>query len=176
METTTRLPQPRPTSPEVEARLAQVRKGWGRLPNMVAGMAVSPALLEGYLGLEHAVSEGRLSARLREQLALGAARHYGCEYCAAAHTFLGRRLAGLDDRELAAAATLSSDDPAEAALLELAHAMLRHHGAVSDAELQAAFDAGWDAEDVAETVAHLSLATMTATFNRLAGTTVDWPV
>jgi AhpD family alkylhydroperoxidase len=158
----------------VAERLEEVRRAWGRLPNMVDAMAVSPVMLEAYLGLERVVASGRLSPRLREQLALGAAVHRDCGYCTAAHTFLGRRVAGLTERDVDLAAALRSDDPAEEALLGLARDVLERHGDVDDTRLQRAYDAGWDAQDVAETVANLALASMTAMFNRLARPTVDW--
>ncbi|WP_245721945.1 hypothetical protein [Nocardia crassostreae] len=70
-----------------------------------------------------------------------------------AHTYLGKRVAGLDDAEVAAAKRGTSADPKQAAALA----------------------AGWTEEQVLEMVALVALQTLTNYVNKVAGTENDWP-
>ena len=56
-----------------------VRAKLGKVPNMMRTMAVSPAVLEGYLQLSGALAHGKLSVKVREQLALAVSQENGCE-------------------------------------------------------------------------------------------------
>ena len=78
--------------------LSGVKKKLGGVPNLIATMAVSPAVAKAYLAFSQALSGGALPARLREQIALVVGQQNQCEYCVAAHTALGKN-AGLTERE-----------------------------------------------------------------------------
>jgi AhpD family alkylhydroperoxidase len=82
--------------------LNEVRRKLGAVPNMFRLLANSPAVLEGYFSLDAALDKGALDARSRERIALAVAEINGCGYCLAAHTFVGRKVAKLDDAEIAA--------------------------------------------------------------------------
>ncbi len=79
--------------------VAAVKKALGIVPNMVATMAQSPAVASAYVGFSHALSQGSLSAEIRERIALTVAEEDACGYCLAAHTFLGKK-AGLKEDEI----------------------------------------------------------------------------
>ena len=70
--------------------LEGVQKNLGMTPNLIRTMANSAATLQGYLGLSGAVASGRLSAKLREQIALAVSESNQCDYCLAAHSALGK--------------------------------------------------------------------------------------
>ena len=78
------------------------RSSSASVPNLFRLVANSPAALEGYLGLSGALGKGSLPAATRERIALAVAEINGCGYCLAAHTYLGKNLAKLDDAEIAA--------------------------------------------------------------------------
>ena len=61
---------------------------------MMRTMANSPAVIEGYLNFNAALSDGALLATLREQIAIAGAEANGCNYCLSAHHALGK-MAGL---------------------------------------------------------------------------------
>ncbi len=65
-------------------------------------VANSPAALTGYLQLSAASAQGGLGTATLERIALAVAEINGCDYCLAAHSFLGRKVAKLDDAELTA--------------------------------------------------------------------------
>ncbi|MDL3987713.1 carboxymuconolactone decarboxylase family protein, partial [Shewanella xiamenensis] len=84
-----------PTS--THTSLKAVEKQLGRVPNMFRVVANSPAALTGYLQLSAASAQGGLGTATLERIALAVAEINGCDYCLAAHSFLGRKVAKLDD-------------------------------------------------------------------------------
>ena len=56
----------------------------GMVPGVMRTMAQSPAVLEAYLGFTGALAGGRLSERLREQIALVVSQENRSGYCLAA--------------------------------------------------------------------------------------------
>ena len=76
-----------------------VKAQLGVVPNIFATFVQSPKVLEGFLAFNAALGQGVLSAQLREQIALTVAGLNGCDYCASAHTALGKG-AGIDREEL----------------------------------------------------------------------------
>ena len=83
-----------------QTSLKAVEKQLGLVPNMFRVVANSPAALTGYLQLSAASAQGGLDAATRERIALAVAELNGCGYCLAAHSFLGRKLAKLETRNL----------------------------------------------------------------------------
>jgi len=62
----------------------------GVVPNIFATFVQSPKVLEGYLALNSALGQGLLDPQLREQIALTVAGANNCDYCASAHTVMGK--------------------------------------------------------------------------------------
>ncbi|MEM9369241.1 MAG: carboxymuconolactone decarboxylase family protein, partial [Planctomycetota bacterium] len=121
--------------------LEGVERGLGMVPNMFRTLAHSPAALAGYLNFHQALG-GALTAALREQIALAVAGVNGCDYCASAHTLLGRN-AGIANEELARnLAGQSSNDTTQAGLT-FARAVVRSHGRVTDEDLEQIKAAGY---------------------------------
>jgi len=148
----------------------------GSVPNLFRLLAVSPAALEGYLGLSGALGHGSLDARTRERIALAVAEYNGCGYCTSAHSFIGRNMAHLDDAEIATNRNGSSTDAKAAAAVEFAVKVVDARGHVSDADVAAVKLAGYSDADVIEIVLHVALNTLTNYVNEVAQTTIDFPV
>jgi uncharacterized peroxidase-related enzyme len=148
----------------------------GSAPNLFRLLGVSPAALEGYLGLSGALGKGALDARTRARIAMLVAELNRCDYCLSAHTYLGKNLAKLDDAELSANRDAASSDPRAAAALRFARAVVLERGRVSAAELEAVKAAGHTDAQVIEIVLHVALNTLTNYVNNVAGTDVDFPV
>lgn len=155
--------------------LGSVEKKMGLVPNIIATMANSPAVAQAYLGFSQSLSTGQLSARLREQIALVVGETNNCEYCLAAHTALGKG-AGLTEGETCDARRAEAQDDNERAALQFARTMVNERGRVSDDDLQAVRQAGYDDGQIAEIVANVALNIFTNYFNHVAGTEVDFPV
>jgi uncharacterized peroxidase-related enzyme len=172
-----------PTPPSIEAApaasqpfLQAVHKQLGSVPNLFRVVSHSPAALEGYLGMSGALAKGRLPAATRERIALAVAELNQCGYCLAAHSYLGRNLARLDDAEIRANREGHSRDPKADAAVRFAVKVAQERGHVSDADVQAVRDAGYDDAQLVEIVQHVALNTWTNYLNSVAGTVVDFPV
>ncbi len=136
----------------------------------------SPAALEGYIGLNTALSRGKLPARTRQRIALAVAEVNGCSYCLSAHTYIAKHLVKLDDAEIAASRNGGSGDPKADAAVRFAVKVLRDRGHISDADLKSVEAAGYDAAEVVEIVLHVALNTWTNFINEVAKTDIDFPV
>ncbi len=147
----------------------------GSVPNMMRTMAHSDAVLEGYLNLSGALSKGKLNARTGELIALAVSQSNSCNYCLAAHTFIGEQLLKTDLAVLEAARAGKSSDAKTQAILQLAKVLIAKNGLVTDADVDAAKTAGVSDAEIAETVAHVALNVLTNYFNNTANTTVDFP-
>ncbi len=145
----------------------------GFAPNLMKTLASSPAALEAYLNFNGALGT-TLNAKLREQIALTTAEINGCQYCASAHTAIGK-MSGLDDSAILSARRASSDDAKTDAALKFASALIVSRGKVSPADFQAVTDAGYTEKEITEIVANVALNIFTNYFNEVAGTEVDFP-
>ena len=155
--------------------LSGVKAKLGSVPNLFRLLAVSPAALEGYLGLSGALGKGSLDVRTRERIALAVAEFNGCGYCTSAHAFIGKNLAGLSDAEIAANRNGSSTDDRAAAAVRFAIKVVETRGQVTDADVAAIRVAGYSDAEVIEVVLHVALNTLTNDGNEVAETTIDFP-
>lgn len=155
--------------------LTAVQKQLGIVPNMFRLVSNSPAALEGYLGLNGALAKGRLDARTRERIALAVAEINRCGYCLAAHSYLGKNLAKLDDAEIAANRRGASNDAKADVAVRFAAQVAQSRGQVADADVAAVRAAGYDDAQVVEIVAHVALNVLTNYVNEVFQTEIDFP-
>jgi len=146
----------------------------GFVPNMMATMASSPAVLEGYLNLSGALGSS-LNAKLREQIALTVAEINGCGYCAAAHSAIGK-MVGLDEHSIEDARRSSSHDAKTNAALKFAKELVISRGKVTETDFDDVKSAGYSEKEISEIVANVGLNIFTNYFNETAKTVVDFPV
>jgi len=156
--------------------LEAVKKQIGSVPNLFRVVANSPAALEGYLGLNGALAKGSLDAKTRERIALAVAEINGCGYCLAAHTYIGKTVAKLDDAEITANRSGASNDLKADAAVRFAVKVVNARGHVSDVDVATVKAAGLDDAQVVEIVLHVALNTLTNYVNEVAGTEIDFPV
>ena len=164
-------------SPAASQPLLQaVKKQLGVVPNLFRVVGNSPAALEGYLGLNGALGKGKLDGKTRERIALAVAEINGCGYCLAAHSYLAKNLAKLDDAEIAANSGGGSNDPKADAAVAFAATIVRERGHVAASDLEAVRAAGYGDAEIIEIVLHVALNTLTNYVNEVAGTDIDFPV
>jgi uncharacterized peroxidase-related enzyme len=175
-------PMPRIEAPAIESTpaasqplLAAVKKQLGTVPNLFRTVAHSPAALEGYLGLNGALAKGSLGAATRERIALAVAEFNGCDYCLAAHSYIGKNLAKLSDAEIEANRRGRSTDAKADAAVVFAVKVVSARGQVSAADVSAVRAAGLSEADIIEIIAHVALNTLTNYVNVVAETVVDFP-
>lgn len=147
----------------------------GMVPNMMRTMGNSSAVLEGYLNLSGALGNGSLGAELGELIALTVAEANSCEYCLAAHTYIGAKLVKIDSEAIEAAKQAKSEDAKINAALTFARSLVTKNGRIDDADVQTVKSAGYSDGEVGEIIAHVALNTLTNYFNNTAKTEVDFP-
>ena|ERR1700730_7205376 len=170
----TPIQDPQPETP-VGTTFAQIKAKLGKVPNAFATIAHSAAALDGYLAFASALSNGRLTPRQRELIALLVSQANECQYCLSAHTLTARK-AGLSREQVLEARAGRCEDPLNDAILAFTREAVAQHGQVSDAEFEAAHSAGLDDGLLMEIVANIALMTVTNYSNRLGDPAIDFPV
>jgi uncharacterized peroxidase-related enzyme len=161
-------------APATREFLDSVKKSMGKVPNLVSTLAHSPAAAKAYVGLAQTLSQGVLPPRLREQLALVVGETNSCDYCVAAHSFLGAR-AGLTEPQVLGARRAEGEDAKSTAALSFARKVVLERGAVSDADVAEVRAAGFGDAEIAEIIAHVGMNTFSNYFNHVAATEIDFP-
>jgi uncharacterized peroxidase-related enzyme len=138
-------------------------------------LGMVPAALKAYLGFGAALSEGKLTGKQREQIAVAVANVNHCDYCLSAHNVLGS-LQGLTKPELAAAQLGESPDKKDAAILSFAVKVVEHRGHLPAQEVETLRAAGVTDQEIVETIAVVAINIFTNYFNHIAGTEIDFPV
>ncbi|TMC47764.1 MAG: peroxidase-related enzyme [Chloroflexi bacterium] len=161
---------------ETRQLLEGVERQLGSVPNSFRTMAVAPPVLKGYLQFAAALGAGKLSARVRELIALAVGEANSCDYCLSAHTYVGRSLLRIDDAALAGAREHTSTDGHEAAALQFAHRLVQTRGGVTSADLDAVRSAGWSDAEIAEIIGNVAINVLTNYFNKAADVDVDFPL
>lgn len=149
----------------------------GRVPNIFATMARSPAVLEGFLAFTGALDAGFLSPGQREQIALAVAGANQCDYCASAHTFVAQG-AGVHKSEAALNLLGSATDPKTDAILKFVRAVVSSRGQLPESArtLNELSNAGVSDGEIVEVLAHISLNLFTNYFNHVVKTEIDFPL
>lgn len=163
------------TSGDTKQLLDAVKAQLGIVPNIFATMVQSPKALEGFLAFNAALGQGRLPAQLREQIALTVAGANSCDYCASAHTALGKG-AGVAVDELGRNLRGQSQDDKTQAALSFVTKVVEQRGQVGDGDLATLRSAGFGEGDIVEIVTHVGVNIFTNYFNHIAGTEIDFPV
>jgi uncharacterized peroxidase-related enzyme len=158
----------------VASQLGQVKSAFGIVPNMFRAVANSPAALNSMWNAFGSLSQGRIGAKLGEQIAVAIADRNNCNYCLAAHTGLGRR-AGATADEMAEAQAGRSTDPRTATALTFALKVVENRADVQASDIDALRAAGFDDEDVVEIIAHIALSLFTNYVNVALDIPVDFP-
>jgi uncharacterized peroxidase-related enzyme len=163
------------TAPEPQrSQLAAVKQKLGGVPNLLRTFATSPNVLEAYLGFSGALGKTDLDGALVESVALTVAGVNGCEYCAAAHTAIGKGQ-GLGADAAVEALAGRSADPSTQVALDFAREVLETRGHVADATLDRLRGQGFTEGQIAELTALVALNVFTNFFNHVAGTEIDFP-
>jgi uncharacterized peroxidase-related enzyme len=173
------MPRIKPVDPataqgQAKTYLDGIQAKLGGTPNIFKTFAHSPAVGEFYANGSAALGKSTLSAALREQLALTVAGANACDYCASAHTAIGKKV-GVADDELPAALQGRSKDKKTQAALTFAKKVVDSKAKISDADLKAVKDAGYTDAEVLEMIAVIAFNIFTNYFNHIVDTDVDFP-
>lgn len=173
-----RIPTPATIADAPEASraaLEAVEKQMGSVPNLFRLVATSPAALNGLLGLSGALGGGALDAATRERIALAVAEINGCDYCLAAHTYVGTNVAKLTSEEIIANRKGGSGDAKANAAVQFAVDIANARGQVSADSVEAVRAADFSDAEIVDIVSHVAYNTLTNYLNTVLDTEVDFP-
>lgn len=166
-------PNPNPDAKSQEL-LGAVKKMLGSTPNMFTTLAHSSSSLGFAVAGFTAFGASKLSPALREQIALTVAGANACDYCASAHTALGK-MHKVSEEELLQNLSARSIDGKTQVALTFARKLVDRRGQVSNAEVEAVKNAGFGEGEIIDLVAVTVLNIFTNYINHVAGTDIDFP-
>lgn len=157
---------------DVKAKLADVQKRYGFLPNLYRVFALAPISLDAYLAVSDIFQRSTLSALERNVVLLTTSRANECRYCVAVHSTVGDMQkdppeiidAIREDRPLA--------DAKLEALRQLTRALVDGRGH-ADREIHAFIAAGYRSSQVIEVLVGIMMKTLSNYTNHLASTPLD---
>lgn len=153
--------------------VAGAARSFGFLPNLLAGMAEAPALLEGYLTLAGIFDKSDLNETERQIILMTNNRLNGCAYCMAAHTTIAQGAKVPSDIIEALRKGAALTDPKLEALRQFSIAINEKRGWVEQSDLDAFLGAGYTRQTVLEVILGTSLKVMSNYTNHVANTPVD---
>jgi uncharacterized peroxidase-related enzyme len=155
--------------------LDDVHKQLGVVPNMFRLIANSPGALKGFAANSDALNR-TLDVKMRERIALAVAQVNGCDDCLSAHTYVGVNLAKIRPEEIALNRKGASGDHKANAAVRFATKVVRERGHVSDVDINAVRDAGFNDGQIVEIIAVAAENCFTNFLNEVAKTDIDFPV
>jgi uncharacterized peroxidase-related enzyme len=151
------------------------KKSAGGLPNMYAGMANAPALLDTYLhGYQLFRGESGFTAAEQELVFLSIARVNECTYCVAAHSFIADAVSKMAEQAVQAVRNDSPiPDTKLAALSVFTRTMVSSRGKPTPDELAAFLAAGYTENNVLDIILAIAVKTISSYSNHLLHTQLD---
>jgi uncharacterized peroxidase-related enzyme len=147
----------------------------GVVPNIMRTLGNSPAALEAYLNFNGALGNSKIGAKLGELIALTVATLNGCNYCASAHSFIGKNLVKIDEGSISKALNFESIDEKTDAALDFVKILVNKKGNVTNDDVNQLKEAGYSEGEITEITAHTALNIFTNYFNHVADTEIDFP-
>lgn len=161
------------TASDSEALLENTKKAYGFVPNLMAVMAESPALMEGYATLAGIFSRADLNETEQQIILMTNNRLNGCEYCMAAHTTISQMKGVPEDVLTSLRNNTPIADPKLEALRTFAEKVNVSRGWPTSQDIDDLLAAGYTKRTVLEVVLGTSLKVMSNYTNHIAETPVD---
>lgn len=151
------------------------RKSAGSIPNMYAGMANSPALLDNYLhGYQLFRNETTFTAPEQELVFLAIARANECTYCVAAHSFIAHHVSKTPDQAVQAIRNDTViEEPKLQVLATFTKIMVESRGKPTQEDLAAFLNAGYTEKNVLDIILAIAVKTISNYSNHVLHTKVD---
>jgi alkylhydroperoxidase family enzyme len=156
--------------------LEQARSNLGYVPALVAQMAESPQLLEGYVSLSTIFGKSTFTPAEQQLVLLTISVENDSHYCTPAHTRRARH-AALPEPDINSIRDRRPMPDARAeALRQFCIRMVRERGFLADADVSAFLAAGFTRAQALDVVLAVGLKTMSNYLNHLAETPLDPPL
>lgn len=161
------------TAPDAEDLIAEAKRTFGFLPNLLATMAEAPPLLEGYMTLAAIFDKSDLSPTERQIVLMVNNRLNGCAYCMSAHTGISRAQGVPDDVIQALRDGTELTDPKLESLRTFAVKINQSRGWPEQSDIDALLDAGYTNRTILEVILGTALKVMSNYTNHIARTPLD---
>lgn len=153
--------------------LQSAKDTFGFVPNLFAGMAESPELLEAYLSLSTVFERTALSVTERQVVMMTVNRLNDCDYCMAAHSMVSS-MGGVPADVLQALRTGGPlADPKLEALRSFTSRMMDSRGWPTPEDLAALMNAGYNRQTAMEVVLGIGLKLLSNYAVAMADTPLD---
>lgn len=159
---------------ESKELMQSVKQNLGTVPNVMATMAHSPAVLKTYLQWSQAMEQANLSQSQQEKISLAISQKNQCQYCCSAHTAIGKQM-GIDENDILQAREGKSEDAKTQAAITFALKCMEKNGFVSDSDCDEAKQAGLFEGEICEVVALVAKNTLTNYLNHVSKPDIDFP-
>jgi len=169
------LVDPNNADPHAKRLLDQAKEKLGFVPNMYAGMANAPGVLDTYLhGYQLFREQSGFEPPEQEVVFLTISYENGCHYCMAAHSMLAEKVSQVPQQVLEAIrAGKPLPDARLDGLARFTRRMVQSAGKPSKAEVQAFLEAGYSERHILEIILALAVKTLSNYSNHLFHTPVD---
>lgn len=148
-------------------------KKLGFVPNIYATYAYSNHALGRYLTFSSGPTS--LSNKEKEVINLIVSQVNQCTYCQAAHTAIGKMNGFTDEQIIGLRKGMAIFDPKLDALVKLAKAIIENRGTVPDDVLQAFYAAGYNNENLVDTIVAVGEKTITNFLHKVTNIPIDFP-
>lgn len=155
--------------------LETTQKKLGLIPNMYTGMANNTALLDGYVSAYSSFrANSGFNPQEQEVVFLSIAFENDCEYCMAAHSFVGDKMTNVPI-EVTNAIRNNTEIPNEKlkALSQFSKAITLKRGLPTETDINNFINAGYTEKHILGVIAGVGIKTMSNYFNHIFNTPVD---
>lgn len=158
---------------ETKDVLEMAQKGYGFVPNLIAGLAEAPSAARGYMALGQEVMKTSFAPTERHVVWFAVNYFNNCHYCMPAHTAVAKGEQIDDDVIEAARNGGGYQDTRLQTLHDYVTAMVDKRGEIDDATADAFFAAGFTKQNALEVVLIIAHKTISNYANHLMLTPVD---
>ena len=167
------VPTREEVSPANQVLFDALGKKLGKVPNLYATIAYSEHALATYLALQSAKTS--LNAKEREVINLVVSQVNGCEYCLAAHTYIGKLTGFTDEQILGIRGGSASFDSKLNALAALVKSFVENKSKPAVPAVDQFFNAGYTNENLVDVIVGIGDKMITNYLHGVTKIPVDFP-
>jgi len=168
------VPAKEQVSADAQVILEQIQKKMGKVPNLFATIGYSAEALKGLLGFEAAFSHTAFTDKEKEAINLVVSQVNSCDYCLAAHTMLAT-MKGFSKEDTFQFRKGHANDAKLDSVVQLAKAIAKNKGNVSDQVKENFFDAGYDEKALIDLIGIVTVRTFTNYVYAATKIPIDFP-
>lgn len=163
------------TAPEGSKETLQaIQKGFGFIPNLMATFANSPAVLNGYMGLDAAYAKSSLTPKEQQLILLVVSTENNCRYCTAAHSTILKSMMKVSPEIVSAVRGKTPiADTKLNALANFTRELVAERGFVSETTKKSFLSSGYSEAAMMEVLMGVALKTISNYLDHLNPTPID---